>query len=532
MRFVPASFVALLVAAGMGWCWSLARAAGWDYWLLTGAVLALPVGLAGYMAVARGHCRNKGTADTLSVLAVVVFLGAYFHADMVGQLGPAALTRVDLLPDFFYQRVANDPLPAFARGLSPRQAARWRPLLALAQVLAVGAVVSALTYRRSFRGYCENCGRWMRTILLHSEPGKATAIARALESGDLRAIPVTTGRLSTPGQPFSSIEFEHCPRLREPGSTCVAYLSLTEFISWTKVPKSLLSHGRLSPDELDALAQRLPALAWVRVSAPPAADGDELSGPSITRHTGSVAAFERLPPDASTRDFDRVRNRAMLLSVGCLLSPLLGLALQTWSLRSPPWLRPLSAAWPGWLLLVAGSAVTLAGGIVCWVNLDYLGILYTRRWIRRIIADRPDALVAADDAAAHYVYAVPRSQWKELDPAKPADRGLLLVDLPRRSLVFEGVKERFVIPADAVLNCVVEPMIAQSTTLNLFAVVLTVRCTESVRGSLIGGYRDGLWEVPFVCRPRVFRRYNTAYRRELANALRSEIGAIAATTKA
>jgi hypothetical protein len=532
LRFLPAGLLALGAAAGMGWCWFLARAAGWDYWLLTGAVLALPVGLAGSMAVARGHCRNKGTADTLSVLALVVFFGAYFYSDMVGQLGPAALTRVDLLPEFIYQRVTNDPVPAFARKLSPRLAARWRPLIALTQMMAVAAVISGLTYRRSFRGYCENCGQWMRTILLHSEPGKATAIAGALENGDLQAIPVTTGRLSAPGQPFSSIEFEHCRGLQVPGSTCVAYLSLTEIISPRKFPNTLLSHGQLSPAELDVLAQRLPVLAWVRVSAPPAADGEELSGPSIDRHTGTVAAFQRLPADAGTRDFDRVRNRAMLISVGWLLLTVVSLVVTVLGLRRSPWLDPVATSWPDWLLLAAGATAAIAGSVVCWINIDYPAILYASRWLRGVIAERPDALVDVYNPASHVVSVVPRSQWHQLHSTKPVDVGVLLVDPKQRRLLFEGVKERYVIPADAVVKCVVERIIAQSASVNFFAVVLTVRCADSARESLIGGYRDGCWEVPFVCRANEFRRYNTAYRRGLADKLRSEIGAISATTKA
>ena len=96
------------------------------------------------------------------------------------------------------------------------------------------------------------------------------------------------------------MEFEYCPGLREPGSTCEAYLTLKEFPGGREQPKVLLNQGRLYPDELAALADRVAALGWLRVSAPPASAGEEISGRSIAGHGGSTAAVERLPPDGFT----------------------------------------------------------------------------------------------------------------------------------------------------------------------------------------------------------------------------------------
>jgi hypothetical protein len=58
---------------------------------------------------------------------------------------------------------------------------------------------------------------------------------------------------------------------------------------------------------------------------------------------------------------------------------------------------------------------------------------------------------------------------------------------------------------------------------NFFAVVLTVRYPAAAADSVIGGRRADAWEIPFLCRPTEFRRYNTACRRELAESLCTEI---------
>src|SRR5262249_55601400 len=125
LRFVPCGLGALLVAGGMGWCWFLVTDAGWGYWIVTAAVLALPVALTGYLAVALGHCRNSWVAGTLAFLGAVVFHGAYFHAGLVHQLGPQAFWRIELLPEFITRRMAVAAVLARNRVLPGGEAVLW-----------------------------------------------------------------------------------------------------------------------------------------------------------------------------------------------------------------------------------------------------------------------------------------------------------------------------------------------------------------------------------------------------------------------
>jgi hypothetical protein len=515
LRFVPCGLGTLLVAGGMGWCWFLVAGAGWGYWIVTAAVLALPVALTGYLAVALGHCRNSWVAGTLAFFAAVVFHAAYFHADFVRQLGPQAFWRIELLPKFIAGRMAVAAVLANNRILPGGEAVSW--FYASTELLVVFLILAGAAIYRSRRGYCESCHRWMRFILFRTDPGTSEQIAHALES-DLSAIPVTVGR-GMMAAPAASVEFEYCPGLREPGGKCEAYLTLQEFPGGKEQPKVLLYQGRLQPDELVALADRVAALGWLRVSAPPTTAGEEFSARSIAGHVGRTVALERLPPDAGATALDRAGKVELLLGLASVAVPLVGIGLIIWGVLWAPWAGPPAANWSGWLLLAAGLAAALVGGVLCWVNIDYLGMRYSYRSVCGIIGNRPDALVAAGDLAACWVDIVPRVQWHQLDPTKPAERGLLLIDLGHRRLLFEGMKERYVIPADAVRTCAVEPILPHAGAWNLFAVVLTVRYAVGAATSLIGGRRDDEWEIPLVCRPTEFRRYSTAYRRALAESL-------------
>src|SRR5439155_10658453 len=63
--------------------------------------------------------------------------------------------------------------------------------------------------------------------------------------------------------------------------------------------------------------------------------------------------------------------------------------------------------------------------------------------------NHPDAILAE---------VIPRRNWGQLMLENADDQGFLLVDAERRQLLFEGDKQRYRIPADAILSCDVEAM--------------------------------------------------------------------------
>src|SRR5262249_23358059 len=246
----------------MAYVWFLAFGAGLGYWLATPIVLVLPVGLAGYLAVGFGHCRNRVVAGTLGVLAALVFHAGYFHADLVHQKGRATLTRLDMLPEFIATRMANDGIRINNQLLPRSELYNW--FYSSVELLVISLLVGAAAVYRSQKAYCESCHRWMRSIGLQAKPGASTDIAEALDTGDWSDVPITIGQMSAFARARSWLDFEYCPGAREKGSGCAAYLTLKEFTGSTEPQQTLIAQGRLEPDELDAIAGRVAALAFLR----------------------------------------------------------------------------------------------------------------------------------------------------------------------------------------------------------------------------------------------------------------------------
>ena len=112
---------------------------------------------------------------------------------------------------------------------------------------------------------------------------------------------------------------------------------------------------------------------------------------------------------------------------------------------------------------------------------------YVRALLRREITQRPDAIVHAD-ADSLFVEIVPRSNWNRLMWRTETDMGFLAVDVAHREIRFEGDKERFRVPVDALVSCEVEKSLfsssAKPTAPGYFMVVLRVPLP------------GGLWEAP------------------------------------
>ena len=108
LRLAPYTIVMLGVTVLMAYVLYRAFAAGWYYFIAIPAVLSLPVGLAAYIAVAGGHCRNQLVAMFAGAIAGLVLYLGYFHLHFVSLTGRQALTRVDLLPRFIQFRMQTD----------------------------------------------------------------------------------------------------------------------------------------------------------------------------------------------------------------------------------------------------------------------------------------------------------------------------------------------------------------------------------------------------------------------------------------
>ena len=150
---------------------------------------------------------------------------------------------------------------------------------------------------------------------------------------------------------------------------------------------------------------------------------------------------------------------------------------------------------PFWDLPRPQSQQVFGAGVILAVISSVWGLAFTaglrncyiRAMLRREIRQRPDAIVQAD-ADTLFVEIVPRSNWNRMMWRTETDMGFLEVDIARRELRFEGDKERFRVPVDALLSCEVEKSVfsssAKPTAPGYFMVTL--------RAPLAGG----VWEAP------------------------------------
>jgi hypothetical protein len=251
--------------------------------------------------------------------ALVLYVG-FFHAGLVREVGLDALLRLDLLPEFIAQHMNRDAMFGVHRIL-PRGVV-FSCLYSAIELPIVFLIIAVPAYFRSQFAFCESCGRWMRSIVFHTNAGLCAHLANALEDGALSDLPQIVGRGTMFGQHFAAFEFEYCTGLREPGRRCAAYLTLKEFSGIPEEPTTLMSQGRLWPDELDALADCVPALAWLRVTGPrsavkgAAAEEQETTGAArgvpgerlfprpapLPRTSEAVAVLELPAPDAGADD--------------------------------------------------------------------------------------------------------------------------------------------------------------------------------------------------------------------------------------
>jgi hypothetical protein len=116
------------------------------------------------------------------------------------------------------------------------------------------------------------------------------------------------------------------------------------------------------------------------------------------------------------------------------------------------------------LACVAVSGVCLAIAVLNdFLFAGLLFRLYLRWRTTRRITGRPDAIVAPDGPQALFAQVVPRENWYRRMMESATDRGWMVADLANHRLLFEGVRERWVIPAECIEQCVLQQAQAGSS---------------------------------------------------------------------
>ncbi|HZL88945.1 MAG TPA: hypothetical protein VFB96_11270, partial [Pirellulaceae bacterium] len=452
--------VALTMAAALFWT----LAAGFYYVFITPLILSLPLLAAAHLTVRWAHCRSGAVAALLGGLLGIVMYVAYFHVHLVWVNGPATIHRLDALPNFIAWRMQNDvqmdadlPQPQ-----QPDVTGNW--LRFSTELAAIAAAVAGISFTAAGGAYCEACGQWMRMSLESAPAGTARKIAEHLATGRLAELTTISKGGAIVGN-SSMIKVESCRRAGQ-AETCHAYLTLQEtdpggIFSRVKTVQ-LLSGGQITQEELGWLTRSIPALAplsppgFAAAAAAKSAAAQSPQGKLPVRGAGvSEAVIETLPSGAAeiiyTKTTILIASCLSLIPVGVFLAGI-GLLVAAW------WFRPANLADTtrvgiALACLVTGGAATLFGVLVCYVNLDYPGMQYVLSLTRNAIALRPDAIVNPSDPRAIWVEIVPRQRWTDVAIDKSSDGGLLLVDEENRRVLFEGIKQRYRIPAGAIAHC-------------------------------------------------------------------------------
>jgi hypothetical protein len=126
-------------------------------------------------------------------------------------------------------------------------------------------------------------------------------------------------------------------------------------------------------------------------------------------------------------------------------------------------------------------AVWLFGAVLAYVH-DKLFVGVPRRlylgWrTARILGRRPQRIVSPGEPGAFFVQVVPRERWPIPMMEDATDRGWFAVDRANARLLFEGVRERWKIPASCLEAC--SRFEFQGSTLNVY-VILVVRDADRI----------------------------------------------------
>jgi hypothetical protein len=506
LSFLVWTLLSLAVAAGMGVLLYLAYMGGF-YLIMIAPLLGALVG-AGivYLAVRQAHCRNRVLAGALGLVAGMVLYLGYYDAGLVNAIGLRNAHRVDVLPLYVKLRMQADVVekvgakPAPGRANAPDRVIMNWMLFAL-ELAGVCAIMAVAGVHRAGFPYSEPGARWMREEMAIFPPGTGAALVEALETGLVAAWADAQPERASPTMPFSNITLHYDPERDRHQDAAPVYLTVKEtrtvkqgLLVKKPMPKveTLVNRVRLTPDEVRALQ---PVFAGLRVldSAEPAPQPATFARERPVVQVEPVSepyAGQVLSPGHRRRCQLRLAGLLALIAAGpVLLIAALALAVRGAGLQSLWYLVP--------------AILCMFGGIVCLGSLLKAAVAIQRHSARSLyraashqFRSRPDLLVDPDDPEAIFIEVVPRRNWaranRTLETA--SDVGFLRIDAQRGLLLFEGDRDRYRIPAGAVLGCEVEQVEPHNSfmtqTDHYPHFVAVVRANHP----------DGPWEAPLAVR--------------------------------
>jgi hypothetical protein len=495
------------------------------------------------LAVAKGHCRSRfvGVVSGL-ICGVVLYLG-YYYVGMVTAVGFGGAAQIELLPEYIYFRLntdvsreAHSPRREDERG-EPRAGRFYLNLFAFGiEFIGVLALTAASGFRRARKPYCEGCKRWMERELTVFSPDKAPVMMEALKDGSAPALAVLCSETFYPSVPNTTLAVEFCPSVKEGGlRSCPVYASVK---SITANPKgatldafentkgNLLARAvQLNDDEVLALLPRFPIFEST-TGKTAAAALQQLRVPPPPPPTAPATVAGITPVEAPYAGRVLTRKTKLKMTGFALLALVMlfgGIGLMAWggTMAFPDKKNGGEEVSGGRKALgigLLGAGGVLFLGALGFVLFDasFFSNRFLKNLLKRELSLRPSPLVEPDDPEALFVEVVPKTNWGKLQLDNASDVGLLRVDSRNREILFEGDRERYRIPAAALISCNLEFFVegeGSHGATKLFYVVLRAQ------------HPSAFWEAPIRERGSL-GLFKTGKRKKQALALQNAIRGI------
>ena len=469
LRFPLGVVLVLLFALGLGWILAWLFRQGWYFVGVVPLVAACALGGVVVGCVHLGRCRNLVIGMFLALLAGATLHASYYHFDLLDLIGYRHFARLDLLPGHVHERLSTDSMEDVGKKIEPlKKPGKVPPIppvkrLDPAQyffnvmffVIDIGIFIGiplAFTWAACRRAFDENAQCWMTQYKTAISPNAADRLQTALRTGSLKEFAALVPNLPLPeGGKQVTLVLERTPPGAEGAANEPAYLTLAVINPQARgFGKTLCRQLELAPAETALLVGVYPALRD---------GGDALDTPATsaaaTVSVGVPAQLVKVPPPYGNQVLTK-GNIAKMTAIG-LTTLLLPIALGLGCLIIVGiYGEEDLEVWQTIALCVAGLACVAAGIVFGYYFSDYLPSRFFYSLSRKFVRERPDAWVDPDDPEAIYIQVIPRAHWSRVMMENANDVGFLKIDSKRRLLMFEGDKERWVIPAESLMACVIE----------------------------------------------------------------------------
>lgn len=497
---LPALIVLSLAAAVVvAWGLKLAFLSGWYLIILVPALAGGALGGAIYGLVGWSHCRNRGLAAVLGLIAGLTGYLGYYHLCMVDILPPGLEWRVDLLPRYIAFRMETDVQhdvgapDANQANDDPDTFGNW-----FLFVWELGMVVGFATWFPSSRArhvYYRQLGRWAKREKMLLRPEDVEDFRESLEEDGLADFAATT-TAGSDAQTCGNLLLEYAT----PSSGSLLELPVYASLEgpprarvWHVFRKDRGSQVRQVKLEIAEVLTLRPLFAGLNQAL--AEQHEELRGPA-PEVAAAVATAESQATELATITpvaepyRQRVRGKGYVLWANLLgLTPVVYILAGIGLIGGGIYLATQKSMLLGWVGVPVGAAGVVWGIYTAIYCLNVAEMRWTNRRLRHEISQRPGPLVDGRDSEALCVALVPRENFATIKLTMESDVLLMKIDDVAGRILMEGDSDQYRIPAGAIETCLPEcfyhAMDSQHQN-QLWMIRLVVNTEEGRRELLLG----------------------------------------------